>query len=202
VRAPEQPASEQHFDEPTGDDDALYEEPEESNLDGVDEEDALADEEIIEDADMALLVAMAELDAEAAEAYRIAAENTVQVHLRAKLEEFRLDHLRHVETFNRLFAEAGEPGVSTELDDQSSALTMLAASMSLMGARQALLGMLANEQLTNMNYRAVAELPFEAAIAEIIEQHLADEERHLAWLRDQEPHVGDDSPAHPTMGSS
>jgi len=90
-----------------------------------------------------------------------------------------------------LLAEAGEPGVYDDLDDQSSALTMLAASMSQMGARQALLGMLANEQLTNMNYRAVAELPFEDAIADIIERHLADEERHLAWLRDQEPHLRD-----------
>jgi hypothetical protein len=48
--------------------------------------------------------------------------------------------------------------------------------------------------LTNMNYRAVAELPFEPAIADIIEQHLADEERHLAWLSEQEPHVRDLEP--------
>jgi rubrerythrin len=183
---------EQHFDEPTGDDESPYEEAEESNLDGFGEEDALADEDTIEDADMAVLVALAELDAEAAEAYRIAAENTDQVHLRAKLEEFRQDHLRHVETFNRLFAEAGEPGVSVDLDEQSSALTMLAQSLSQMGPRQALLGMLANEQLTNVNYRAVAELPFDDMIADILEQHLSDEERHLDWLRAQEPHVGDD----------
>src|SRR5690242_7818796 len=70
------------------------------DLDGLEEDDS-------DDSDLNLLIAMAELDAEAAEAYRIAAEYTDQVHLRTKLEEFRADHLRHVEMFNRLLTEAG-----------------------------------------------------------------------------------------------
>jgi rubrerythrin len=172
-------------DEPL--DDEEKDETEASKRDGDREdelEEVLASEEV-DDSDLNLLIAMAELDAEAAEAYRIAAENTDQVHLRTKLEEFRDDHLRHVEALNELIEDAGGSEVSTELDEESSAVTMLAASMATMGLRAALLAMMANEQLTNTTYQAAAELPFEDEVASLVEQHLADEQRHLAWLTEQ-----------------
>ena len=174
--------------------DELYEEAERAasaqNGAAADAEEEV-DEDETDDADLDLLVALAELDAEAAEAYRIAAENTDDVTLRVKLEVFRGDHLRHVETLNRLLAEAGGPEVSTELDEASSAVTMLAASMGTMGVRAALLAMIANEQLTNATYRAATELPFEDDVAKILEEHLADEQRHLQWLSEQETRVGE-----------
>jgi len=167
-------------------------------LDEVDEDDeGLEDDqadidEDLDDSDLKLLITMAELDAEAAEAYRIAAEYTDQVHFRTKLEEFRSDHLRHVENLNRWLAEAGEPEVSTELDEESSAVTMLAASMGVMGVRAALLAMIGSEQLTNASYRAATELPFEEDVARVLREHFADEQRHLAWLTEQETRVRDE----------
>ena len=169
-------------------------EPETSELDGdteEDEDEGLASEEA-DDAELNLLIAMAELDAEAAEAYRIAAENTDQVHLRSQLEEFRSDHIRHVDALNGLIAQAGGPEVSTELDEESSAVTMLAASLGVMGLRAALSAMIANEQLTNTAYQAASELPFEEDVASLLAQHLADEQRHLDWLTAQEGRVRDD----------
>jgi rubrerythrin len=178
------------YDEPLGsDEDEL--ETSARDGDGEEEEDELADDEN-GDSDSNLLIALAELDAEAAEAYRIAAENTDQVHLRTKLEEFRSDHIRHVANLNNLISAAGGPAVSTELDEESSAVTMLAATMSTMGVRAGLLAMIANEQLTNTTYQTAAELPFEDEVAQVIEQHLADEQRHLEWLTEQEEHVRDD----------
>ncbi|HMI83039.1 MAG TPA: ferritin-like domain-containing protein [Polyangiaceae bacterium] len=162
-----------------------------SESEGELEEEDVADDES-DDSDLNLLIALAELDAEAAEAYRIAAEYTDQVHFRTKLEEFRADHIRHVETFNRLLSEAGAPEVSIELDEESSALTMLAASMGTMGVRAALLAMIASEQLTNATYQATTELPFEEDVARILEEHLTDEQRHLEWLNEQESRVRDD----------
>jgi rubrerythrin len=161
----------------------------------ADDAEDLEDEDVeddTDDSDLNLLIAMAELDAEAAEAYRIAAEYTDQVHLRTKLEEFRADHLRHVEDFNRLLSDAGAPEVSTELDEESSAVTMLAASMGTMGLRATILAMIANEQLTNASYRAAAELPFEEDVARILKQHLSDEQRHLQWLSEQESRARDE----------
>jgi rubrerythrin len=187
---------EQREEEPIDQEPTLDEDEDVSNASnaGADSEEELDEEELDEedDSDLNLLIALAELDAEAAEAYRIAAEYTDQVHFRTKLEEFRSDHLRHVENFNRLLTDAGAPEVSTELDEESSAVTMLAASMATMGARAALLAMVANEQLTNATYQAATELPFEEDVARILKEHLTDEQRHLEWLSEQETRVGDD----------
>jgi|RhiMethySRZTD1v2_1073278.scaffolds.fasta_scaffold07431_3 rubrerythrin len=156
------------------------------------EEEELEDVDVEDDDDLNLLVAMAELDAEAAEAYRIAAEYADDPLLRAKLEEFRADHLRHVETFNRLLTNAGVAEVPADLDEDSSAVTMLAASMGSMGVRAALMAMIANEQLTTAMYEAAMELPFEDEVARILEVHMADEQRHLDWLSEQETRAGNE----------
>ena len=160
--------------------------------DGLETGDSVDSDIEVDDTDANLLIAIAEMDAEAAEAYRIAAEHTDEVHFRTKLEEFRGDHLRHVAAINRLLDDAGIAEVSTELDEESSALTMLAASMGVMGSRAALLTMLANERLTEATYQAVLELPFEEEVTRILEAHLSDEKRHLQWLAEQEPHVRND----------
>ena len=154
--------------------------------------DELEEVNVGDDDDINLIVAMAELDAEAAEAYRIAAEYTENVALRDKLEEFRADHLRHVETFNRMLAAAGVAEVPADLDEDSSAVTMLAASMGTMGVRATVMAMIANEQLTTAMYEAAMELPFEDEVARILEVHMADEQRHLDWLSEQETRAGDD----------
>src|SRR5688500_3249025 len=105
MRSPEQPGADEDRDDTIDEDpdtiehdpgvDEPFDEEEEgtSKLDGngEDEEELAGDAE--DDSDLNLLIAMAELDAEAAEAYRIAAESTDQVRLRTKLEEFRNDHL-------------------------------------------------------------------------------------------------------------
>ena len=156
------------------------------------DEEELDDMDVEDDSDLNLLVAMAELDAEAAEAYRIAAEYTDDPLLRVKLEEFRSDHLRHVETFNRLLTIAGVAEVPADLDEDSSAVTMLAASMGTMGVRPTLMAMIANEQLTNAMYEAAMDLPFEDEVARILEMHMSDEQRHLDWLSEQETRGGQD----------
>jgi rubrerythrin len=166
-------------------------EDEDTSVSGTDDEEEGngIDEVVDDDSDLDLLIALAELDAEAAEAYRIAADSAEDAMLRAKLEEFRGDHIRHVETLNGLLSDVGGPEVTLELDEGSSSLTMLAASMGTLGTRAALLAMIANEQLTNATYQAVAELPFEDDVAKILENHLADEQRHLRWLTEQELRV-------------
>ncbi len=192
MRSPEQ---REHAEEETVDAEPILEEDDNVSHSSADIDEELEEDEDVDvedDSDLNLLIALAELDAEAAEAYRIAAEYTDQVHFRTKLEEFRADHLRHVKNFNRLLTEAGAPEVSTELDEESSAVTMLAASMGTMGVRASVLAMIANEQLTNATYRAATELPFEEDVARVLEEHLADEQRHLEWLSEQETRVSDD----------
>lgn len=144
-----------------------------------------------DDIEMEVLIALAELDAEAAQAYSIAALVVDDAAVRSKLEEFRDDHLRHVETLNRVLGQADGPQIASELDEGSSALTMLAASVGALGKHAALLAMIANEQLTNTTYQTASDLPFDEEIARIVERHLADEQRHLRWLTEQEIELRD-----------
>jgi rubrerythrin len=167
------------------------EETEGTDVEAGRDDDELASDEM-DDSDLNLLVALAEMEAEVAEAYRIAAEHTDEVHFRTKLEEFRGDHLRHLERINDLLDDAGVAEVSTELDEQSSAITMLAASMGVMGVRASLLTMWSNESLTHATYKAVLELPFLDDVGRLLEEHLADEQRHIEWLTEQQAHVAPD----------
>src|SRR3954451_14767581 len=84
----------------------MNEAPEENELtprELAEEEDDEAAEDIDDDtSDLDVLVALAELDAEAAQAYRIAASGVDDPLTRTKLDEFAEDHLRHVATINRL----------------------------------------------------------------------------------------------------
>ena len=140
--------------------------------------------------DRDVLIALGELDAEAAEAYRIVADGIDDPTIRAKLEEFAQDHQRHVDSINALLSagdgEDGEGVISTDLDEGSSSITMLAAAMDGMGDRAALLTMIGNEQLTNSAYPTALELPFEEDVLQVLQRNAADEERHLAWLLGQE----------------
>jgi rubrerythrin len=139
--------------------------------------------------DADVLIALGELDAEAAQAYRIAATAIEDPAIRSKLEEFADDHLRHVQTINRILSAGEVPEISVELDEGSSAMTMLAAAVAGMGDRAALLTLIGNEQLTNSAYPMAMELPFEEEVARVLERHAADEQRHLQWLVQQEARV-------------
>jgi hypothetical protein len=159
---------------------------------GEEEEDEEEDETEEDDDDRSdadVLIALGELDAEAAMAYRIVAASIEDQVIRSKLEEFADDHLKHVETINRLLSDGDIPEIATELDEGSSAMTMLATAVAGMGDRAALLTLIGNEQLTNSAYPMAMDLPFEEDIAQVLARHTADEQRHLQWLIQQEAKV-------------
>jgi rubrerythrin len=154
------------------------------------EEDEKDDEDDDDDrSDADVLIALGELDAEAAQAYRIVAASVEDPAIRSKLEEFADDQVRHVETINRLLSGGDTPEISVELDEGSSAMTMLAAAVGGMGDHAALLNLIGNEQLTNSAYPMAMELPFEEEIAQVLARHTADQQRHLQWLIQQEARV-------------
>jgi len=159
-----------------------------SESDGLEsEEDEEGEQPADDTTDRDVLIALGELDAEAAEAYRIVADGIDDPAIRAKLEEFAQDHQRHVDSINALLSAGdGEGVISTDLDEGSSSITMLAAAMDGMGDRAALLTMIGNEQLTNSAYPIALELPFEEDVLRVLQRNAADEERHLSWLLGQE----------------
>jgi hypothetical protein len=91
---------------------------------GAEEEQEEEEEEEEEDAadedrsDADVLIALGELDAEAALAYRIVAASVEDPTIRSKLEEFAEDHVRHVETINGLLSDREvqrSPSTSTKV---------------------------------------------------------------------------------------
>jgi competence ComEA-like helix-hairpin-helix protein len=153
----------------------------EQELELAEQEDELAEQEE-EMTELEVLTALGELDAEAAEAYRLAAEGSDDEEVRRALDAFRGDHLRHVDDLNGLIRSLGGEEVSKQLDDLTSALIMVTAAVSPLGTRAAILAMTASEELTNSVYSTALDLMWDEKALPVIQRNYADEQRHLAWL--------------------
>ncbi len=130
------------------------------------------------------LIAIAELDREAAAAYEVAAAGVPSQEARDRLMQFRGDHLRHVVGIGVLLHARGvslpeEPGRA-----ETSAMADLAAAAVEMGTKAALLAMIGNERLTNGTYEAALLVVTDEDARAVLRRNLADEQRHLKWLQD------------------
>jgi len=128
------------------------------------------------------LMAVGRMDAEAAAVYEAASELIGIDEITEQLLSFRDDHLRHVESLNRLLLERGGDPVSDEVDPDASMLVELAEAMGAIGPKPGLAAVIGNEQLTNSVYQSALMLPYDARTRDLLERHLADERRHLAAL--------------------
>jgi competence ComEA-like helix-hairpin-helix protein len=146
------------------------------------------------------LIGLAELDSEAAAAYAVASEAIAEDDLRAKLREFRQDHLRHVRDLNGLIERAG--GESLEgLEPDEAFLATLAETATPLGARGLLIAMIGNEMLTNGTYATALDLPHDQTVRRVLERNYADEQRHLRWLLDAREELNVGFPAEPGLTS-
>jgi rubrerythrin len=138
------------------------------------------------DAKVEALTALAQMDLEAAAAYSIGLEALSSPELRAAIERFRDDHLRHVEALGRVLEGLGAAAVRPdESTVAESALTALAHAAGQLGPKAALLAMIGNEQLTNSTYRGLLELPWDEEVRELLQRNFVDERNHLMWLQQQ-----------------
>lgn len=129
------------------------------------------------------LLALAQMDLEAAEAYRIGAERMQEQEeeIARQLMSFRGDHLRHVDDLERLTSDMG--GDLLDRDDTAgSVLAALATAAAELGPFAAFLAMISNERLTNSTYEAALALTWDDDVREILERNREDERRHLTWL--------------------
>jgi rubrerythrin len=153
-------------------------EPEEEQRDEAREDvEPEIDPEMLSDA----LTALAELDAQSAAAYSVAAATLEDDETRNKLIEFRGDHQRHVQDLNELIDRfGGRPVREQEL--HGALLARLAETAATMGDAGVLLAMIGNEQLTNATYRLALALAAPDEVASVIAANFDDEQRHLRWL--------------------
>jgi uncharacterized protein (TIGR02284 family) len=125
------------------------------------------------------------LDIDATHAYDQAIKNVREQSIKDKLILFKSDHNRHITQLTSKMLELG--GVPPELtaDFKGYFITGFTALRSLTGTKGALGAMETNERLTTSKYEEAQKWDCPADIAAIIQMNLADEQRHLEFVREK-----------------
>ena len=129
-----------------------------------------------------LLEDLIALDYDAADAYQAAIHRLNDSRYRARLTEFRGDHLRHVEELGEILSRMGRTPPSG--GDMKSILTSGKVLMAgLMGDEAILQAMRTNEADTNTAYeRAINFEALPSQTRDVLQHGLEDERRHCEWI--------------------
>jgi rubrerythrin len=127
---------------------------------------------------------LAQMDADAVGAYDAAIARVKQPTVRERLNEFRVDHVRHVQDLNALIRRFGGEPVELKPDLKGAAMRGLTSVTGLIGTEGALVAMLGNEELVARAYAVALGQEWSGEVKEALEQNRKHEERHLLWLRE------------------
>jgi rubrerythrin len=122
------------------------------------------------------------LDNDAIQAYRQAIDACDTAEIRDQLRLFLTDHERHVQDLSEAVRRLGGQPV-TGRDLKGVLIEGFTAAMSH-GDRSALVAMRGNEELTTRRYDAARRAAIAGDPLMIVERNFADEQRHLAWIKD------------------
>ncbi|WP_375770723.1 ferritin-like domain-containing protein [Archangium gephyra] len=140
------------------------------------------------------LRSLAQMDVDAVGAYDAAIARVKEPLVRERLNDFRVDHVRHVQDLNAFIRQLGGEPVELRPDLKGAAMKGLTAMTSMMGTEAALVAMLGNEEFTNRAYELALNFEWSPAVRSLIEKNRRDEERHITWVKDavrQRPWVAD-----------
>ncbi|MCP3135723.1 ferritin-like domain-containing protein [Pyxidicoccus xibeiensis] len=137
-----------------------------------------------ENSEVARLRSLAQLDADAVGAYDAALARIPEQLVRERLNDFRIDHMRHVQDLNALISQFGGTPVDLRPDFKGAAMKSLTAMTSMMGTEAALVAMLGNEEFTNRTYDLALRFDWSPEVRSLIEKHREDERRHVLWVRE------------------
>lgn len=130
------------------------------------------------------LRSLAQLDVDAVGAYDAAIARIKEPLVRERLNEFRVDHVRHVQELNAFILRYGGEPVELKPDLKGAAMRSLTAMTSLMGTEAALVAMLGNEEFTNRAYELAQNLAWPPEVRVLIQRNRRDEERHGTWIKE------------------
>lgn len=137
-----------------------------------------------EKSEVARLRSLAQLDADAVGAYDAAIARIAEPLVRERLNDFRIDHMRHVQDLNALIRDFGGEPLQLRPDLKGAAMKGLTAMSSLMGTEAALVAMLGNEEFSNRAYDLALKFDWTPEVRSLIEKHREDERRHVMWIRE------------------
>ncbi|AKJ00470.1 uncharacterized protein DUF2383 [Archangium gephyra] len=141
------------------------------------------------------LRSLAQMDVDAVGAYDAAIARVKEPMVRERLNDFRVDHVRHVQDLNAFIRQFGGEPVELRPDLKGAAMKGLTAMTSMMGTEAALVAMLGNEEFTNRAYELALSFEWSPEVRSLIEKNRRDEERHITWVKDavrQRPWVLDE----------
>lgn len=124
------------------------------------------------------------LDVDATHAYDQAIKNMDQSIVRDKLLSFQGDHRRHIDVLSEKMRELQGTPPDLTADFKGFFIKGFTALRSMTGTKGALQAMETNEKLTTSTYEKANGMDFPADIAVIIRSNLADEQRHLSFIRE------------------
>lgn len=130
------------------------------------------------------LVKLIQLDVDATHAYDQAIKNVDDQPIREKLVLFQGDHRRHIDLLSAKVLELGGTPPQLSSDFKGFFISGFTALRSLTGTKGALEAMETNEKLTTSKYQDAAKLVWPTEISTIIQSNLADEQRHLSFVRE------------------
>ena len=123
-----------------------------------------------------------QLDFDASKTYEQAIKKVDDPAVRDDLEQFRLDHLRHINNLSTLVQELGGTPIDAHRDFKGLLLESMTWLRSATGTKGALKAMRMNERLTNTTYRKASDADIPPQVRTLLEENLADERRHLASI--------------------
>ncbi|GFO53441.1 hypothetical protein GMSM_04480 [Geomonas sp. Red276] len=124
------------------------------------------------------------LDVDATHAYDQAIKNVNEQVIKDKLIQFQADHRKHIDLLSAKVLELGGTPPELSSDFKGFIISGFTALRSLTGTKGALEAMETNERLTTSKYDEACKLDFPVDIRTIVEQNYADEQRHLAFVRE------------------
>jgi len=130
------------------------------------------------------LKALAQMDIDAISSYDQAIEAIKDRGIARRLQEFKEDHVRHVEELSAVIRTYGETPPDFSRDVKGFLMEGLTKVVSKLGTTPALKAMRLNEKLTNRKYREALEKKMPDDLRRLIEQNYGDEQRHLHYLEE------------------
>ncbi len=138
-----------------------------------------------------LITAVAELDLEAALAYRTAVKLVTSPELKKQFRKFEADHTRHVVELNKVLSKMEGSPIELPQPDDDGLLGSLIRLSAVLGDSAVVLALINQEQTSNLTYDIALQIELPPAITKVLERGAAAVAGHLEWLADKDDEMAE-----------
>jgi uncharacterized protein (TIGR02284 family) len=129
-----------------------------------------------------VLKSLCNLDKDAIQAYDISLKNIANQDINSRIQKFKEDHQRHVDTLSDLIKSLGGTPPSGAGDIRGMFMSGLSAIQGLGGDEGALKGLQNGEKVTNKSYKDALTHDLPQDVFNIVNKNYEDEKIHLEYI--------------------